>query len=411
MGRGLVAAAVAVIVVALLGACGVSRPSARVGTAVGELQSEPVSAAPAPTTTSPPSTTAPPTTVPPREITLAFTGDFLLHNRVTRLAAEHAADDPARDYDYRPLLEPIRPWIEGADWAVCHMEVNLSADGERLRPFPMFRSPGRIAFDARHLGYDACTLASNHILDHGVDGVAETMGVLDAASLRSTGAARSAEEAAAQIWFDVGGVRLAHLSYAYGFNGFRIPDDRPWMTNLIEEEAIRAHAAQARRDGAEVVVVSLHWGEQYQIPPNSQQRDLGLSLLADPDIDLIIGHHAHVAQTIEHQDGEWLVYGLGNLLANYTQPVRRDELLVEVTLTEGGPDPGSGAGDGAGSFQASLRVVPLHVHWDTLTVYPTNPASRPPGLDPALVADLDASWERVLATLADGSGWDHLVFG
>jgi poly-gamma-glutamate synthesis protein (capsule biosynthesis protein) len=332
---------------------------------------------------------------------MAFTGDFLLHNRVTGFAAEHAADDPTRDYDYRPLLEPIRPWIEGADWAVCHMEVNLSADGTRLRPFPMFRSPGQIAFDARDLGYDSCSVASNHILDHGIAGVNETLGVLDDASLDSTGAARTAEEARDQIWFDIGGVLVAHLSYAYGFNGFLIPDDAPWLTNQIAAERILADATRAREAGAEVVILSLHWGEQYQIPPNSQQRELGLSLLSSPDIDLIIGHHAHVAQTIEHQDGEWLVYGLGNLLANYSQAVRRDELLVEVTFTE----------QADGGFDSELMAVPLYVEWGTLTVYPSSPGGRSAGAGPALDAELDASWERVLDTLRSGSGWEHLLLG
>jgi poly-gamma-glutamate synthesis protein (capsule biosynthesis protein) len=338
-----------------------------------------------------------------RSFTLAFTGDLLLHQRVTAAAASAAAaiDDPGRHYDYRPLMEPIRPWIEGVDWAVCHMEVNLSADGQRLSPYPVFRAPGQIAFDAADLGYDACSTASNHTLDHGVDGVVETLGVLDDAGLRFTGSARSEAEAETSIWYDIGGVRLAHLSYAYWFNGFALPEGAPWTANEIDEERILADASRARTEGAEYVLVSLHWGEQYQNEPSTQQRDLGPRLLASPDIDLIIGHHAHVVQPIDRIDGEWLVYGLGNLLANGSRAIEADELLVTVSVTE--------TGGGSGRFATDLEVVPLFIDRSVMVVRPSSPDQRPLGLTEATAAELDASWNRVLDVLRTGTAWPDLA--
>lgn len=336
-----------------------------------------------------------------RTVTLTFTGDLLLHNRVNELAAGHGSKNPGREYDYRPLLEPIRPLIEEADWAICHLEVNLSADNQGLEPFPMFRSPGQIAYDVRDLGYDSCSVASNHILDQGREGVAETLEVLERAGLRYTGAAHSAAEAANQIWIEIGDMRIAHLAYSYGFNGFTVPTDAPWLTNIIDETDILADAAEARAGGADVVMLSLHWGEQYVTSPNWQQRGVGPRLLASPDIDLIVGHHAHVVQPIAHIDGEWLIYGLGNLLANYSQAARRDELLVQITMTVK-PDE---------RISSSVRAVPLYVDRDTLTVYPTNPLTRLSVIDPALTAELDASWTRVQAALQTGSGWDLIEVG
>ncbi len=338
---------------------------------------------------------------PARTVALAFTGDLLLHNRVNTAAAAYGADNPHREYDYRPLLDPIRSRIEEADWAICHLEVNLSADNARLEPFPTFRSPGQIAHDTRDLGYDSCSVASNHILDHGVDGVVETLEVMDAAGLGTTGAARSAEESAEQIWIEVDSVRIAHLSYAYGFNGFIVPADAPWLANVIDEAKILADASQARADGADIVLLSLHWGEQYLTQPSWRQSDTGPRLLASPDIDLIIGHHTHVVQPIENIDGEWLVYGLGNLLANAPRPNRRDELLVQVTLTE----------QADGAFSSTLLAVPLFVDHQTLIAHPSNPAIRPLTTDPRLARELDASWNRVQTVLQTGSGWDQLELG
>ena len=333
----------------------------------------------------------------PRTFSLAFTGDFLLHNRVNNTAAQHAVEDPTREYDYRPLLRPIQPYIEGVDWAVCHMEVNLSSDGTRIHPYPVFRSPGEIAFDAADLGYDSCTTASNHTLDHGVDGVAESLEVMHDANLHTTGSARSEVEKNTQKWVEINGVRVAHLSYTYGFNGFTVPSDSPWASNLLDKETILNEARAARVQGAEFIILSVHWGNEYDQTPNSQQSSLGPELLASADIDLVVSHHAHVMQPIEYIDGEWLVYGLGNLLANYKQTVRRDELLVQATVTE----------QSDGTFSAELAPVPLHVEWDTLTVYPSDPQNRPDGLSEALTAELDASWDRVQTILANGSGFGN----
>ena len=355
-----------------------------------------------PPTAAAPASTSPTTPAPvPRTLTLLFTGDLLLHQRVNAAAAANAADDPGRDYDYASLLAPIAPLVQAADWAVCHVEVPLSADNTRLHPYPTFRVPGDIARDAAATGYDACTTASNHVLDQGPAGLVETLDVLDTAGLAHTGSARSAEEARQQVWVDVAGVRMAHLAYAYGFNGFAVPRELPWLANLIDEQTILADAAAVRQEGAEVVVVSLHWGEQYQSAPNRQQRELGPRLLASPDVDLVIGHHAHVVQPIDRMDGEWLVYGLGNLLSAQPDAVRRDELLVEVTVTV--------AGDGGVSSE--LRVLPLYLDLGSLVVHPSSPALQPPDLDAGLRAELDASEARVRSVLETGTGWGWLTFG
>lgn len=321
-----------------------------------------------------------------RTFTLAFTGDVLLHTRVNEVAAANAAEaTDGRTYDFRPMLAPIQPLVEAVDRAVCHLEVNLSADGTRLSSYPSFRGPGQVAFDLADVGYDSCTLASNHILDKGVDGIYETLGVLDEAGLEATGAARVPEEAVAQRLFEIDGTTVGHLSYTYGFNGIPLPEDAPWVSNLIDEDRIMADAAAVRSAGAEYVVVSLHWGTEYQHQPDDRQRDLGPRVLASPDVDLVVGHHAHVVQPVARFGDEWLIYGLGNLLSNQEQLPRRDGLLVVATITE----------QRDGDFATDLRVVPLHLDNATLTVYPTSPTARPVTIGSDLAASLDASWNRV----------------
>jgi poly-gamma-glutamate synthesis protein (capsule biosynthesis protein) len=99
-----------------------------------------------------------------------------------------------------------------------------------------------------------------------------------------------------------------------------MPQGQPWSVNLIDRDRILADARAARKAGADVVVVSLHWGTEWQEQPDTQQMTLGRELTASrtdgrPDIDLILGTHARVPQAYEKVNGTWVVYGMGDQIA------------------------------------------------------------------------------------------------
>lgn len=367
--------------------------------------SEPSPALPATTTTTttdrgdrPPPSGTPPALPVRRSFTMVFTGDVLIHAGVRNAAAEHGRSGD-RDFDFRPLLDPVRPIIEGADRSVCHLEVTLASDNEGLAGYPRFRAPRELAADLADVGFDACSTASNHSLDYGVGGVTETLEVMDDAGLAFTGTARTSQEAESSRMVDIDGTSVAHLSYSYGFNGLTVPEDQPWTVGTIDADAILDDAARARRRGAALVVVSLHWGNEYQHDPNDQQRRLAPTLLASPDIDLLVGHHAHVVQPIDRIDGEWVVYGLGNLLSNQTGLTRRDELMV-IAHVEERPT--------GGMAVTGLTAVPMFLDPASATVYPSGPSLRPDGVTDELATELDRSFQRVTDVLDLGSGADQL---
>jgi hypothetical protein len=99
-----------------------------------------------------------------------------------------------------------------------------------------------------------------------------------------------------------------------------LPPDKPWLSNTLNADAVLAAAKAARVAGAEVVVASLHWGTEYVHEPTAGQRRIAQKLLGDPNIDLIIGHHAHVVQPFEKINGKWVAYGLGNHIAKHFEP-------------------------------------------------------------------------------------------
>ncbi|MFG2504538.1 CapA family protein [Streptomyces rubiginosohelvolus] len=257
----------------------------------------------------------------PRPFTLLAAGDVLPHSSVIDQAA---ADAGGAGYDFAPMLAGVAPAVSGADLAFCHMETVYGKEGGPYTGYPSFKSPPEIATALRTTGFDSCSTASNHTLDDGAEGVRRTLDALDEAGVRHAGSARTAAEAARPTILPAGpgkgAAKVAHLAYTYGTNDIPLPAGRPWTVNVTDERKIVEEARAARRAGADVVVLSAHWGTEWQDEPDAQQRELAERLTAStdrgrPDIDLVIGTHAHVPQAYEKVNGTWVVYGMGDQIA------------------------------------------------------------------------------------------------
>ncbi|MEU8567456.1 CapA family protein [Streptomyces pathocidini] len=281
-----------------------------------------------------------------RPFTVVATGDVIPYPSIIRQAQNDAAQNdaaqngggaatgravasgsPARTpgagrYDFSRILSGVKPVVDGADLAICHMETPYGPPEGPFTGYPAFQSPPDVARGLRATGYDSCSTASNHTLDAGPEGIRRTLDALDAAGVRHAGSARSAAEARTPARLRAGGAEVAHLSYTYGTNGIPLPEGQPWAVNLLDPGRVVADARAARRAGADVVLVSLHWGTEWQQEPDRQQLDFARRLTAartggKPDIDLLIGTHNHVPQPYEKVNGTWVVYGLGDQVASF----------------------------------------------------------------------------------------------
>ncbi|MBI00202.1 MAG: poly-gamma-glutamate biosynthesis protein [Acidimicrobiaceae bacterium] len=246
-----------------------------------------------------------------REFTLVATGDLISHGAV----AERAANAAQQGWDFSPLFRRVRPILAGADLAICHLESPLSRNDNDLSFKGTFRVPSSLADAIAGAGYDGCSLASNHSLDSGPSSVSSTLHHLHRAGLATSGMAESAETAG-PAWYEPGGIQVAHFSVTDLLNGRDLPFDPPWMVPNLDVDRVIAEARAARGDGAEFVVVSIHWGEEYQSALTERQRSAGSRLLAAPEVDLVLGHHAHVIQPVDITPKGAVVYGLGNFLTN-----------------------------------------------------------------------------------------------
>ncbi|GAB3163473.1 CapA family protein [Myceligenerans halotolerans] len=284
----------------------------------------------------------------PARFTLVAAGDVLPHGPLNDSATRNGA------IDYTPLLAGLDPWVRQADLALCHLEAPVAPPGTAPTGYPAFGAPEELIRDLAEQGWDGCSTASNHSMDRGVDGVAATLEALDDAGLGHVGTARDADESAPQRYtLDRAGrpLTVAHLSATYGLNGFSVPEDQPWAVDLLKADRVIREAAAAREDGAELVVVSMHAGAEYVAEPTDEQRAFARKLAASREVDLIIGHHAHVPQRISRLDGGpgdsgmWVAYGLGNMISNQSSECcdARTSNGVLLTATVNQPEPGAAA--------------------------------------------------------------------
>ena len=187
------------------------------------------------------------------------------------------------------------------------------------------------------IGYKSCTTASNHTIDQGTAGVTRTLDELDAAGLAHTGSARSAAEAATPMILTMpNGVKVAQLAYSFGFNGLTVPASEPWLANLTDVAKILAAAHAAKLAGADIVVLSMHWGTEYTHTATALQKSQAAQLLASPDIDVILGDHAHAVQPMQMINGKWVIYCMGDQISAHDPPNNdnREGVMPIFTFTE-----------------------------------------------------------------------------
>jgi poly-gamma-glutamate capsule biosynthesis protein CapA/YwtB (metallophosphatase superfamily) len=276
----------------------------------------------------------------PRTAAVLGSGDVLVHPQVWHQAHADARAAGTSGYDFGPMFASIAPDVRAADLATCELETPLAPPQGPFAGWPDFSAPPQVLTTLKDIGYSTCTTASNHSLDQGYTGLTRTLDELDAAGLRHTGSARTRAEAERPLIVTLpNGVRIGQLAYSFGFNGNEPAAGRTWEANLIDVPAILAAAARMKRAGADIVILSMHWGTEYDHLATPEQRSQARRLLGSPNIDLILGDHAHVVQPAERIDGKWVFYCMGNQVSRHADPIAEglQGIMPRITFTETSP--------------------------------------------------------------------------
>jgi poly-gamma-glutamate capsule biosynthesis protein CapA/YwtB (metallophosphatase superfamily) len=252
-----------------------------------------------------------------------------------------------------------------------------------VQGYPVFHTPPDLARSVRRVGWDACSTASNHSLDAGQPGIDSTLHALRRGGVKATGTSRSARARRRTTMLRVRGVRVALLSYTDVANGQSVP--HRWSVNRAAPGPILRDARRARRRGARIVIVNLHWGTEFVAAVSPRQRALARRLTRSPAIDAIVGQHVHVVQPIRRVRGKPVVFGEGNLISNQTAgccpAASQDGLIARIDFV---------VRPGRRARARRIRYLPTWVRHPDYTVMRATPGSP--------------SWNRTVSTAGNRKG-------
>lgn len=272
------------------------------------------------------------------DITIAAVGDFLVKTRVINSARVSGE----RGYVFDKIFEPIASYLRDADFTIGNLETNFGGTGSENKPsqktidavysvvkrhpktgWPMFNCPDQFAGTLKNLGFDVLTTANNHCMDCGIGGLKRTLKVLDSNGLAHTGTYRSHSESQQYLIKEVNGIRIGVLAYTKTTNKIPVPSEYAWAVNLIAPSKIIADIKKVKAQGADLVIVCMHFGREYGMFPNDQQKEL-VPLLFRNGADIILGAHSHVIQPalfykVKDVTGvskqRFAIYSLGNFIS------------------------------------------------------------------------------------------------
>ena len=267
----------------------------------------------------------------PDSISLYFAGDIMQHK-----AQLDAALQPDGTYNYSGCFTQVTPEIEAADIAVCNFETTLG--GAPYSGYPQFCSPDAYAQAVRDAGFDIFLTANNHCMDRRNHGLVRTLDILDSLGVAHIGTYRNQAERDSNYPYilDRNGIRIALLNYTYDTNG--IPVAPPCIVNYIDTTVIKKDLARARELKADCIIACMHWGTEYMLQPDAQQKKLEDWLYAH-GVDHIIGGHPHVVQPVRTLPDyrnrpirHLTVWSLGNYISNMSAPNTYNGLAVTLHL-------------------------------------------------------------------------------
>lgn len=264
------------------------------------------------------------------EAKVFMVGDALIHWGVYNDAQQ--ADG---SYDFKPQLEYIKPISSKYDIAYYNQETVLGGTELGVSSYPRFNTPqeeGDAFIDA---GFNMVSLATNHTMDKGEAGVLNSVQYWkNHPEIAVSGQWSSAEERQQSISkvYEVNNIKYAFISYTIWTNGLETPAGKDYLNNVYSPEKAKADI-ESVRDKVDFVIVAMHWGTEYSLRTDAKQDEIA-AYLSELGVDLIIGAHPHVVQTVEYINNNktFVVYSLGNFISDQLKVENYVGLAMEVTL-------------------------------------------------------------------------------
>ena len=277
------------------------------------------------------------TTEPLPTVSVSFlsVGDNLIHDGIYQQANKRAGGN---GYDFSYCYKNIAPDVAAADVATINQETIISKSN-KPSGYPLFNSPHEVGDEIAKIGFDVIAMANNHMIDKGAKGLSEAIEYWDSVDgVVRTGAYKNEEDLNRVEYIESNGLKIGLVGVTQYTNGLSLPKDSELKIIYSADEDIIERKIKNAKESCDMVLVNIHWGNEYQTTPTQDQKNLAAKM-ANWGADVIIGHHPHVIQPvefIEKADGTrtLVAYSLGNFISQQNTPARVVGGMLRYTVTK-----------------------------------------------------------------------------
>lgn len=266
---------------------------------------------------------------PSNKLSMVMVGDCLIHRFVYTDALNSDGT-----YSFDKMFVEVSELIKNHDLAFYNQESIIGGKSLGLSAYPRFNSPEEIGDSMVSLGFNLVSLANNHTMDKGEKGVINSVDYWKTKpGVYYTGQALSDEDRENNIKIEEkNGIKYAFFAYTTVTNGLLPPNGKEYLTNIYSKEKAKKDIDSVK-DKVDLIIVSMHWGEEYTTNPNSNQRQVAEEL-SKMGVNLIIGNHAHSIQPVEMINDTLVFYALGNFISAQDTPDKQTGALITLNINK-----------------------------------------------------------------------------
>lgn len=257
---------------------------------------------------------------------LIMVGDALIHSSIYMDAKTSTGS-----YDFRPMLEKIKPIVSKYDLKYYNQETVLGGVELGLSNYPRFNSPYEVGDAFIDAGFNLVSLATNHTMDKGEQGVLNSLSYWGKQqNILTAGSYKSFEDRDRKVIKEINGIKYAFFSYTTWTNGLETPIGKEYLNNVYNEELAKNDIERVK-DEVDIIIVAMHWGTEYSKGISDSQVEIA-NYLSSLGVDIIIGSHPHVVEPIEFIGKTMVIYSLGNFISDQVGVERLTGLMVSVNI-------------------------------------------------------------------------------
>ena len=243
-----------------------------------------------------------------KRMSLVAFGDVLIHGAVYQDA--YIGNN---NYDFSDMFTDIEPLIKDYDLKYYNQETIIGGKNLGVSHYPRFNSPDEIGLNLIDIGFNMVSLANNHTLDKGEEGILYSVNFWREKDVVVSGQSDSFENRNNIQIHEQNGIKYAFIAYTDMTNGLSIPSGKDYLVNVYSDEQARIDI-ESIKDQVDVIIVSMHWGEEYTHTPTYTQKKEA-QYLSSLGVDLIIGSHPHVIMPVDYVGDTLVIYSLGNFIS------------------------------------------------------------------------------------------------